>query len=117
MYYGSTKKFTDWDERELFSWKVRLLYLLLFFIPKANPDNEKLYPNVKKWLLEIDDTGQPVREIALDMNGAVLFISPSKRNYGFWTDTNAPVRQDELSPIEQDVFEELWRKSSQNMPT
>jgi hypothetical protein len=51
MHYGSTEKFTDWDERELRSWKVRLLYLLLFFIPKANPDNEKLYPKVRKWLL------------------------------------------------------------------
>ena len=114
MHYGSTKKFTNWDERKLHSWKVRLLYLLLFFIPKANPDNEKLYPKIKEWLLETDENDQPVREIALDKDGNVLFISPNKGNCGFWTDVDAPVRKNELSPIRQDVFEDLWRKASQN---
>jgi hypothetical protein len=114
MYYGSTKKFTDWNERDLNSWKVRLLYLLLFFIPKANPDNEKLYPKVKEWLLETNENDQPVREIALDKDGNVLFVSPNKRNFGFWTDVNGPVRKSELSPIERDVFEDLWQRASRN---
>ena len=114
MNYGSTKKFTDWNERDLNSWKARLLYSFLFFIPKANPDNEKLYPKVNEWLLETDENDQPVREIALDMDGNVLFVSPNKGNFGFWTDVDGPVRKDELSPVEQDVFESLWRKVSQN---
>jgi hypothetical protein len=114
MYYGRTKKFTDWDDRDIKSWKVRLLYLLFFFIPKANPDHEKLYPKVKEWLLEIDQSEQPVREIALDKDGNVLFASPNKRNFGFWTDVDGPVRKHELLPVEQSVFEDLWRKASQN---
>lgn len=61
---------------------VRFLYFIFYFF-KANPDNEKYYPQVKKWLIEIDDDGQVIREIGLDVEGNPLFSSPNNRNWGF----------------------------------
>lgn len=50
MNYGFTKLATGWDEKEMNSLGVRLVKAILFFIPRANPDQEKLYPEVAKWL-------------------------------------------------------------------
>lgn len=111
MYYGSTEEFTDWDEREFNNWKIQLVYFLLFFIPKANPDNEKLYSLVKKWLLEIEEGGIPIREIALNKDGRVLFSSPNSRNYGLWTDSGDVVSKERLISIEENVFENFWDES------
>jgi len=77
---------TNWTEKDLRGWKTRLLYLILFFIPKANPGNEKSYHLVDKWLLELDDNLVPQREVALDKNGKLQFVAPDDKNFGFWTE-------------------------------
>ncbi len=114
MFYGSTIKATNFTKNELNNWKVRLIYLVLFFIPKSNPDNEKLYPLVRKWLLEIDEKGDAVREIALDENGKAIFSSPNPRNFGFWTDSTGEFNKSELEPINKDYFEQLWISLNSN---
>lgn len=108
MKYASTTLATDWDERDLDEWRVKLIKLVLFFMPVANPDIEKLYPRVKKWLLEIGDDGCACREIALD-EGRVLFCTPNDRNTGFWTDMAAAKFEDEeLIEIPKSDFESVW---------
>lgn len=109
MYYGSTQEATDWDERQMNDLGVKLIGLLLFFLPRANPDNEKLYPKVRKWLLELNDEGWPQREIALDDASQILFCSPNERNTGMWTDMGIKkFETSELEQIEKSYFEECW---------
>jgi hypothetical protein len=105
MFYGSTLLATDFGPN---SWQVKLFYLVLFFIPRANPDHEKLYPLVKKWYLELDDSGIPVREIGLNLEGRPVFGAPDKRNFGFWTDSAKAFKKDELGLVSADEFERLW---------
>lgn len=106
MIYGSTTLATDFVSD---SWKEKLLRVLLFFIPRGSPDHEKLYPLVRKWYLEIDETGDPVREIGLDAEGRPLFGAPDDRNLGFWTDSPKEFQPSELYSMLAEEFEKLWQ--------
>ncbi|MFH2045133.1 MAG: hypothetical protein ABIK92_08290 [Pseudomonadota bacterium] len=97
------------------NWKVRLINALLFFIPRANPDNEKLYPQVAKWLIEIDDKAIPSREIGLDIDNNPLFAAPDERNYGFWSDTSEPFNKTDLEPVDKEYFEAMWSRTNLNV--
>jgi hypothetical protein len=108
MFYGTTTLATDFPVDD---WQVKMLRLLLFFIPRANPDNEKLYPLVKKWYLEIGDDGIVVREIGIDAESRPLFAAPNQRNYGFWLDSSKTFTNSELDPISNDQFEKLWQEA------
>ena len=105
MFYGSTVLATDFGPDP---WTVKLLRLVFYFIPRANPDNERLYPLVKKWYLELDDSGVPVREIGLSLDDQPLFGAPDERNTGFWTDSLKVFRKDEVGPVSGQEFEKLW---------
>jgi hypothetical protein len=105
MHYGSTNRATNFGPDP---WQVRILRLVLFFIPKANPDNEKLYRYVKKWYLELNDANVPLREIGLGEKGEPLFAAPDQRNYGFWADGSEPVDTEWLQPISADEFQRAW---------
>jgi len=107
MTYGSTLLATNFGPA---CWQVRGLRALLFFIPRANPDNEPLYRNVRKWYLELNDSGVPVREIGLDANGRPLFGAPDARNFGFWTDSTEAIQKDQFSPVSPEEFERLWHE-------
>jgi len=108
MLYGSTTLATDFSQD---SWQVKALGFVLSFIPKASPDNEKLYPLVKKWCLVIDDNGMVNREIGLDAIGRPLFASPNQRNLGFWPDTDKKFDKSELDLISAEQFETLWQQA------
>ncbi|MCG8380475.1 MAG: hypothetical protein MI865_13515 [Proteobacteria bacterium] len=117
MYYGITKLAIDFDEVDMNNWKVNLLKILLFFIPRANPDIEKFYPLVKSWALEIDDEGWPQREIGLDINDSPLFFTPNNKNTGFWTDMAiTQFTHEELISISQQEFENLWNAAKSACP-
>jgi hypothetical protein len=109
MYYGSTQKATDWTYKSTKSWRARLFCTIFFFIPRANPNNEKLYYLVKKWLLELDENGQPQREIALDANELPLFCSPTETDFGLWTDSNNLFQKNDIDPISKEFFEATWK--------
>jgi len=93
---------------------VRLIKAILFFVPRANPDQEKLYPHVAKWLVEIDESGAPIREIGMDKNNSPLFAAPNIRNYGFWTDSDKKFEIQELEPSSKEEFESIWKRVVQN---
>lgn len=105
MVYGSTILATDFGPD---TWQLKLIRCFLFFIPRGCPDHEKLYRFVKKWLLEIDDAGVPVREIGLNDQGVPLFAAPDDRNVGFWTDSPKTFVKDELEAISAEEFERNW---------
>jgi hypothetical protein len=68
MTYGSTLLATNFGPD---CWQVRLRRALLFFIPRANPDYERLYRHVRKWYLELDDSGCRCERLALIRMGGL----------------------------------------------
>jgi hypothetical protein len=109
MVYGKTKLATDFTVGAMNQWRVRLLRMLLFFVPRANPDSEALYPQVRAWALELTDDLWPLREVALDENDRPLFKSPNGRNFGFWPDmAYQQLDVADLDPLSEHAFESLW---------
>lgn len=107
MQYGYTSEATQFGELRLFG---RIFRRLLFFIPKSNPDSEKLFPLLAKWAVEIGDDGRVKREIGLAADGHPLFVWPDSRNYGFWSDTDMVFAEADLELISKDDFEAILRK-------
>jgi len=110
MKYLKTKKATDWPKEK--NWKEKLITIILFFIPRANPDYENRMYLVKSWLIEfLENDGEllPWREIALDENGNPIFAGPDKRNYGFWQETKMKYEDFEGNLIDKNEFERLWK--------
>jgi len=115
MKYLSTKEETVWPQKE--SWQIKLIRVILFFIPRANPDYDSKMFLVKKWLIEfIDINGEllPRREIALDADGKPVFAGPDKRNRGFWHDTNMKFEDFDGELIEKDEFELYWKMAKES---
>jgi hypothetical protein len=108
MRYGSTKKATGFGPPD---WRIKLIKAVFSLIPSANPDSERHYPKVKTWLLEVEDDGSPVREVALDEEGRALFRAPQGRNLGFWTDSNTTFADADLAVISSEEFESYWTKA------
>jgi hypothetical protein len=111
MSYVATTKATDFASPD---WKERLVRAVLFFIRRASPDHEALYPYVRKWLIEIDEFGQTHREIGLDHNGTPLLAAPDEKNIGFWTDAPYRFTPHESEPIDAGYFESLWQRTSRD---
>lgn len=108
MYYGITQTATDFSGTED-SWLRGVIKSLLFFIPRANPDVERLFPHVKAWAIELSDDGWPEREIGISSSGKVLFCLPDDRNTGFWTDmARKQFLVSELKPLSKEEFDKLW---------
>ena len=113
MRYGVTTEATDFSAARMNDWRVKVVKALLFFIPRANPDNEPDYPKVKSWALELSDEGIPQREIGLSESGVVLFAAPDERNTGFWPDmASKRFKTEELKPLSAEEFQSLWLSAS-----
>ena len=98
-------------------WRVRIVRFALFFIPKANPDNEPQYPKVKSWALELSEDKLPQREVGLSDSGQALFCAPNDRNTGFWTDMAIrKFEPTELEPMLAEEFEALWQSANARSP-
>ncbi|MCP5531160.1 MAG: hypothetical protein H7A44_12050 [Opitutaceae bacterium] len=113
MNYGSTIMATDWSSPD---WRDKLLKKTLFFIPAANPHAEPQFPKVKKWLLEVDDDGTPLREVGLDAEGSPIFRMLDGDDYGFWSDSNVSFTKENLTLIAAAEFEDAWRKAKKADP-
>ncbi len=106
MHYFSTTLATNFRPPD---WRLRLIRLALFFIPDANPDFESRYPQVRRWLVEVDDTGRVVRELGLDGEGVPVVAAPWGRNYGYWTDVEEPIPEFTREEIDPTIFYEAWK--------
>jgi hypothetical protein len=96
-----------WREEPL-PWWCRVLQKI---IPAANPDLERLYSRTRKWWLELDDSGKPLREIGFDTDMKPFVIGPVGRNFGFLVDSSddwSTSRED--SPEAAAGFEKAWQE-------
>jgi len=108
MKYISTTIGTDSGEK---GFLVKALMALLFFIPRANPDFEKLYNNVRLWWIEVDDkSGTPEREIGFDENNIPIVAAPFHDNYGLWTDSPVTFQDNNYDLIKSEDFEKVWNQ-------
>ena len=98
------------DERDDPGWAVKLLVAVLrTLLPTGNPDLDKLIARARVWWLEIEDTGEPSREIGFDGDGNPIGLGPIGDNCGFlldagddWSDYNS----DSAEAAEN--FERVW---------
>jgi len=109
MKYYSTTLCTNWTKEEMNRPIIRILYFIFYFF-RANPDNEKFYPQVKKWFLEIGEDGLAAREIGIDEDDNPLFSAPNDRNWGFFTDSDEGFEDDDLVSIDMNEFEDMWSR-------
>lgn len=117
MHYGITREATDFTHAGMNDWRVKAIKTLLFFVPRANPDNEVKYPEVRAWALELSDEGIPQREVGLSVSGEALFRSPNARNTGFWTDmASQKFEPGQLDPLSSEEFSSLWQAAEQREP-
>lgn len=73
--------------------------LLRWVVPAANPDLEPYFDKVHVWWLEIEDNGEPLREIGFDENGDAIVLAPIEGNFGFLLDAS-----DDWSDSTEDSF-------------
>ena len=107
MNYYSTK--LGIGPMRLKTWQNIIANVLMAIFPKANPDFEKKYTDVRLWWLELNDSKIPEREIGFDTNGEVIVAAPIGNNYGFWTESTKPVVVDEnLTSIDSSEFQAAW---------
>jgi hypothetical protein len=117
MHYGITREATDFTRAGMSGWRVKTIKTLLFFVPRANPDNEEKYPDVRAWALELSDDGIPLREVGVSGSGEALFRAPNSRNTGFWTDmASQKFQPEQLDPLSPDEFSSLWQAAEQREP-
>jgi|RhiMethySRZTD1v2_1073278.scaffolds.fasta_scaffold2868698_2 hypothetical protein len=107
MRYFSTTLGTNLKPAD---WRMKLVYALLWFIPRSNPDFEVHFSSIRRWYIEVDDSELPVREIGLDDNGTPITAGPWERNFGFWTDSGEPLPKDRLEEIDSAEFETVWQR-------
>jgi hypothetical protein len=93
------------------------LFDLLFGWLAANPGYKGSWERLDRWWVEFPatDNGEPWREIGFDAEGVAILAGPSRRNYGFWCDTNMTVadfqEQDEhLVVVSRQDFENAWAR-------
>jgi len=77
-------------------------------LPLANPDFDRSYALVRKWWVEVDETGTPQRELGFDAHGSVIVAGPLGNNFGFWTDSAMTFDPAEYKVIPDDEFSSAW---------
>ena len=83
---------------------------VLSLLPRANPDFERLYPNVVTWYLELNDNGKPTREIGIDALAEIIVIGPWRNNRGLWTDSPVALDPEQYVSLARSDFERSWNK-------
>ena len=80
-------------------------------MPRANPDTERLIESVRVWWLEVEDTGEPNREIGFSESGEPIVIGPIGRNVGYLVDaTDDWSASTDDSPEAAADFDATWSR-------
>lgn len=78
-------------------------------LPRANPDIERLIEQASIWWLEIEETGEPNREIGFSDAGVPIVLGPVGRNHGYLVDASDDWSgSTDDSPDAAAAFETTW---------
>ena len=106
------------DKKEKKSlWHIFIKHMF-FFIPDSNPDLEANSERISTWYIEYDDVeyNLPIKEFGIDVNGKILFLAPSKKNYGYWCDLDANIdfyqKKFNITYISAEEFYSYWNSFS-----
>ena len=84
--------------------------LLRRVIPSGNPDLEPYYENVFRWWVEINEKGEPLREIGFSAEGEAIVLAPVADNVGMMLDASDDwSNSDEDSTEATENFEAEWQ--------
>ncbi len=89
-------------------WKNILVKFLYLIIPKANPDFEHLYTNVRLWWLELDENNFPQKEIGFNEKNKIIVAAPIGNNYGIFTDSDEEINKNDFEEINLEQFMNAW---------
>jgi hypothetical protein len=89
-------------------WLVRIIQAV---VPAANPDFTSLYPQVRHWLVEINDDGTPEREVGLNAEGIPVVAGPVGPNMGYWTDGSYQFNAEQHEPVAAQEFVNAWQQA------
>ena len=85
--------------------------LLQKIIPAANPDLEHFYEDATIWWLEVDDDGEPQREIGFNEKNEPIVLGPIGDNYGLLVDSGKLWDDWEYEKKElENEFEDVWNE-------
>ncbi len=74
------------------------------------------FDHIERWTIEYDALENTVkREIGYDASGRVIYAAPTRKNYGFWSDTNIPLAaytKFGAEKIDAETFQEDFRAGS-----
>jgi hypothetical protein len=110
MPFLRTYEATDWPEKR--SLRLRIVSLLLFFLPQSNRGYKGRWHLIRQWLVEFDESGVPWREIGLGADDLPVVSGPDDESLGFWTESN--VRWGDIvgEEIEREEFERHWLRAA-----
>ena len=108
MEVVETKLGTEWSDKPNSLVFTIIEGVLRKLIPLANPDFDRTYKRVRKWWIELDETGIPQRELGFDQDGGVIVAGPICDNLGFWTDSTMTFSPTEHKRIPEEAFESAW---------
>ncbi|MEM8775356.1 MAG: hypothetical protein AAGF53_09995 [Pseudomonadota bacterium] len=74
-----------WPSNRDLPWWIKLLAWLL---PAGSPDLEPYYEHVVSWWIEVDETGEPLREIGFSETGEAIVLAPVSGNFGMMLDAS-----------------------------
>jgi hypothetical protein len=90
------------------NWLVRIVQAV---VPAANPHFASLYPQVRSWLVEVNDDGTPEREVGLDAQGLPLVAGPVGPNMGYWTDGSYKFNVGQHEAVGTQEFVNAWKEA------
>jgi len=64
---------------------------------------------IEYWWIELNKTGEPVRELGFDTSDEVVYAAQARKDKGLWVDSKMYFEQpDDFSAITQMAFELKW---------
>jgi hypothetical protein len=84
------------------------LQILKRVLPAANPDFDDRIRDIQYWWIEVNEQGQPQREIGFSGNDQAVMAMPLGENCGYWADSQMILEPRDYKRVNQADFENQW---------
>jgi hypothetical protein len=83
-------------------------FLEVLHFPKSDQRFHSVAGKITDWWLELNELGQPQREIAFDAQGNALYISPYRADIAIFVNDGCPP-EEVLVEVDAQSFEREWQ--------